>query len=148
MEEAAAPLKAFENPATFKLYLADTGLLSARCEAMPQDVEPASDKGAVFRGALAENYVYQQICASDASAHYWGTASRAEVEFVARTKEGDVISIEVRPGANVASKSLNAFARAYEPACAVRVSARNIGFENGVRSVPLYAAWCLGEDLQ
>ena len=148
VEEAAAPLKAFENPSAFKLYLADTGLLSARYEAMPQDVEPAADKGAVFRGALAENYVYQQMCASNASAHYWGTASRAEIEFVARTKEGDVIPIEVKSGANVASKSLNAFARAYEPAYAVRVSARNFGFENGVRSVPLYAAWCLGEDLQ
>ena len=146
--DAVAPLKAFENQESFKLYCADTGLLAAQYEAMPKDIDPSMDKGAAFRGALAENLVYQQIRAADASAYYWGTASRAEVEFVARTREGDVIPIEVKSGKNVASKSLDAYMRAYEPPYGVRVSARNFGREGRVRSVPLYAAWCLAKELQ
>ena len=145
--EGVAPLKAFEDEGSFRLYYADTGLLAEQFDATPQDIGPAEDKGAAFRGALAENLVYQQICAAGASAYYWGTTSRAEVEFVVRTRAGDIVPIEVKSGKNVTSKSLNAYLRAYGPAYAVRVSARNFGKEGGVRSVPLYAAWCLAKEL-
>lgn len=146
-EEGQAPLVAFEKRDAFKLYMADTGLLAARYEALPQDIEPAADKAAVFRGGLAENYVYQQIRSQDAAAYYWGTVSRNEVEFVARTKSGDVIPIEVKSGKNVGSTSLGVYRRKYAPAYSVRVSARNFGFEGGIKNVPLYAAWCLAEEL-
>lgn len=146
--DAVAPLKTFEDPSSFKLYMADTGLLAAQYDALPQDVEPASDKASAFRGGLAENYVYQQLCAANATAYYWGTASRAEIEFVARTKAGDVLPLEVKSGKNVSAKSLNAFVRAYHPRYTVRVSVRNFGVEGGIKNVPLYAAWCLGEMLQ
>ncbi|WP_346681426.1 ATP-binding protein [Bifidobacterium pullorum] len=43
--EATAPLKTFENSSSFKIYTADVGLLSAQYEAIPQDLEPATDKG-------------------------------------------------------------------------------------------------------
>lgn len=146
-EEGQAPLATFEERDAFKLYMADTGLLSARYEALPQDIEPAANKAAAFRGGLAENYVYQQICSQNAKAYCWGTVSRYEVEFVARTKAGDVIPIEVKSGKNVASTSLGVYRKKYAPAYSVRVSARNFGFEGGIKNVPLYAAWCLAEEL-
>ena len=148
VSEGVAPLAAFEDEGAFKLYYADTGLLCARFEALPQDIEPAADKGAAFRGAVAENYVYQQIRAAGAAAHYWGTTSVAEVEFVARTRAGDIVPIEVKSGQNVTSKSLGTFVRAYDSPYAIRLSAKNFGQAGGIRSVPLYAAPCLAEELQ
>ena len=44
---------------------------------------------------------------------------------------------------NVKSKSLKLFQATYEHPYAVRVSAKNFGFENGIKSVPLYALFCL-----
>lgn len=146
--EALAPLKSFENSASFKIYAGDVGLLAAQYEATPQDVEPGLGKAAGFRGAIAENYVLEQLVASDSSVYYWGTPSKAEIEFVARTRQGDVLPIEVKSGRNVTARSLEAFRQRYQPKSVVRVSARNFGVEHGIRSVPLYAAWLLGEDLQ
>ena len=146
--EATAPLKTFENSSSFKIYTADVGLLSAQYEAIPQDLEPATDKAAGFRGGITENYVLQQLVASDSSVYYWGTTSKAEVEFIARAKQGDVIPIEVKSGRNVTARSLESFRERYHPPYLVRVSARNFGVGNGIRSIPLYAAWLLGEDLQ
>ena len=31
----------------------------------------------------------------------------------------------------------------FNPAYAIRISAKNFGFENNIKSVPLYAAFCL-----
>lgn len=146
--EATAPLKTFENSSSFKIYTADVGLLSAQYEAIPQDLEPATDKAVGFRGGITENYVLQQLVASDSSVYYWGTTSKAEVEFIARAKQGDVIPIEVKSGRNVTARSLESFRERYHPPYLVRVSARNFGVGNGIRSIPLYAAWLLGEDLQ
>lgn len=146
--EATAPLKTFENRSSFKVYTADVGLLASQYEATPQDLEPATDKAAGFRGGITENYVLQQLVASDSSVYYWGTTSKAEVEFIARAKQGDVIPIEVKSGRNVTARSLESFRERYHPPYLVRVSARNFGVGNGIRSIPLYAAWLLGEDLQ
>lgn len=144
--EGVAPLASFEDLGSFKLYKADTGLLAASYQALPMDVTPRDDKAARFRGGMAENYVMQQLVSRDVLPHYWGTASRAEVEFVERDRSGEVIPIEVKSGTNVRSSSLGVYRRAYEPAYAVRVSARNFGFEEGVRSVPLYAVCYLADE--
>lgn len=98
--------------------------------------------------AIAENYVFQQLRSGDASVCYWGTASRYEVEFVARKKTGEVVPIEVKSGKNARSKSLREFAERYGIEKAYRLSSRNFSEEGGVVSVPLYAAWLLGEELR
>lgn len=146
--EGIAPLAAFADPASFKLYQADTGLLAASFHATGSDVQPSDSKASRFRGSLAENYVMQQLVARDVTPYYWGVPSRAEVEFVTRDVAGNVIPIEVKSGTNVRSSSLATYARTYEPTYSVRISARNFGFEGGIRSVPLYAAGCLAKELE
>ncbi len=59
-------------------------------------------------------------------------------------KGNDVIPIEVKSGGNVSSRSLEAYRKAYRPPYVMRLSTKNFGREGGVRSVPLYAAFCIG----
>lgn len=148
VSDGQAPLAAFAEDANFKLYGADTGLLARRFEADPSDILPSDNKAAGIRGALAENYVHQQLKARDASVYYWGTASRYEVEFIARKRTGEVVPIEVKSGDNVRSLSLGEYRRRYEPEVMYRISARNFGDANGIVSIPLYAAWLLAEQLR
>ncbi len=140
VSEPLAPLNAFVEEKAFKLYRADTGLLAASYEALPDDVLPRNDKGARFRGGLVESYVMQQLNAADVSPHYWGIPSKAEVDFVARDEQGDIIPIEVKSGANVRSNSLEAYRKKYDPPYVARLSTRNFGQERFVKSIPLYAA--------
>ncbi|MEF9877576.1 MAG: DUF4143 domain-containing protein, partial [Gordonibacter sp.] len=85
-----------------------------------------------------------QLVALGCEPFYWGTTSKSEVDFIVQDKSGEVVPIEVKSGENVSSRSLEAYRKAYGPPYVVRISARQFGYANGVRSVPLYAAFCLG----
>lgn len=142
--EGAAPLGAHVQHDYFKLYLLDMGLLSALWGLDEGHVQPAADKGSRFRGGLAENYVMQQLVAAGAEPFYWGVPSKSEVDFVVALDGEGAVPIEVKSGGNVSSRSLQAYRRAYDPPYVLRLSTKNFGFSGGVRSVPLYAAFCLG----
>lgn len=139
-----APLKTFEQDGSFKVYLADTGLLSAAYEATPADLAGKGPRTARFRGGLAENYVAQQLTAAGIPHYYWGMESRSEVEFVVGLSDG-VVPIEVKSGENVRSVSLAKACDKYACPMAIRISAKNFGYENGILCLPLYAAGLVGE---
>lgn len=144
VREGVVPLESFAEHDFFKLYLFDTGLLCALQGIETGDLLPSTNKVAQVRGGVVENYLMQQLVASDVRPFYWGTASKSEVDFVIQ-QFGEAIPIEVKSGKNVTARSLEAYRKAYDPSLVYRVSAKNFGCENGIRSVPLYAAFCIGE---
>ncbi len=136
------PVSAFRDVSAFKLYFSDVGLLCAQANLMPENIirDELSD---LYKGALAENYVAQALWTAGYELFYWTSdAPPAEVDFVIQ-KEGKVIPIEVKYGANVHTRSLRHFQRLYSPEYAIRITGKNFGEEDGVRSVPLYAAYCV-----
>ncbi len=140
VSEPVAPLGSFADESSFKLYRSDTGLLAASYDTLPTDIIPQEGKASRFRGALAENYVMQQLTAADVRPYYWGTPSKQEVDFIARSKKGDVVPIEVKSGSHVRANSLAAYREKYAPPYVVRLSAKNFGEDKFVKSLPLYAA--------
>jgi predicted AAA+ superfamily ATPase len=73
---------------------------------------------------------------------YWKNDNTAEVDFVIQ-KGVDIIPVEVKAGVRVRSKSMHVFMTKYKCAYGIRISKKNFGFENGIKSVPLYAAFCI-----
>jgi uncharacterized protein len=141
--EGKLPLSVFSDPSFFKVYMTDTGLLCSKF-GIPSNailVDTPSFEG--FKGALAENYVATALVTSGYTPYYWESQGKAEVDFVIQGKEGNIIPIEVKSSDNVRSKSLNQYVAQYKPMYSIRVSARNFGFENGIKSVPLYAVFCI-----
>ena len=69
----------------------------------------------------------------------------AELDFVVQIG-GRVIPLEVKKGKHTKSTSFNIFLKWYKCPYGIRVSGKNFGFENNIRSVPLYAAWCIHPD--
>ena len=55
----------------------------------------------------------------------------------------DVIPVEVKAGVRIRSKSLGVFLGNYTCPYSIRISKKNFGFENGIKSVPLYAVFCI-----
>lgn len=139
-----SPLKSFENPESFKLYVGDTGLLSCAYDALPQDFDGGGHRTARFRGGMAENYVMQQLVATGVKPYYWGQQSTYEVEFVA-SLGGEVTPIEVKSGRRVKSTSAARFAEKYGCSRILRLSEKNFGADAGVCSIPLYAACLIAE---
>jgi len=137
------PLPAFANPTFYKAYLSDVGLLAAQYqipEAAYLSSFSAFDK---IKGSLAENYVMNTLISSGYEPFYWESEGKAEIDFVIQDRNGNVTPVEVKSSENVKAKSLKVFCERYKPAMVYRVSAKNFGFENGIKSVPLYAAFCI-----
>ena len=95
-----------------------------------------------FSGAIAENFIAQNLRSKGDRLYYWSSAGQAEVDFLIQ-REDALIPVEVKSGHHTRSRSLSVFREKYKPAYAVRVSTKQFGFENGIKSVPLYAVFCL-----
>ena len=74
--------------------------------------------------------------------YYWTSGSQAEIDFIVRLNE-DIVPIEVKAKDNIRSRSLSVYMDRYRPQYAIQVSQKNFGFENGIKSVPLYATFCI-----
>jgi predicted AAA+ superfamily ATPase len=137
------PLSAYAENEAFKVYMVDTGLLCSKLDVAPNVVLHAPHSFDGFKGALAENYIMQALVANGIAPYYWSSQGKAEVDFVFQDRQGNIIPLEAKSADNVRSKSLRNYRDIYKPIYSVRISAKNFGFENGIKSVPLYAAFCL-----
>lgn len=136
------PVSVFRDVSAFKLYMSDVGLLCAQVNLMPDGImrEEVSD---VYKGALTENYVAQTLRACGYELYYWTSDSpAAEVDFVIQ-RQGKVVPIEVKYDTNVHDRSMKHYRKLCQPEYVVRITGRNFGCEDGVWSIPLYAAYCL-----
>lgn len=136
----------------FKVYLFDTGMLSTSLNIDPsmvllKDETYESLISSNARGALAENYVMQSLKANGIAANYWRSKGSAEVDFLFQNTHMQAIPVEVKSGTNVRSKNLMVFQDKYDSSFCVRISAKNFGYENGIKSIPLYAAFCIETDI-
>jgi predicted AAA+ superfamily ATPase len=130
----------------YKTYLLDVGLLSAQMNIRPEvffSPDGYRQIASGFKGALAENYVKQSLVANGIESFYWHSGNTAEVDFLVQDSLMRAIPIEVKSADNVQSKSLNVFREKYKPPLSLRLSTAEFGLENGIRSVPLYAAYCI-----
>ena len=134
------PLKVYIDEDKFKLYLSDVGILTNMSEIKFPDI--MLDKVFIYKGAIAENYIAQELTSKGESLYYWTSNRNAEIDFVLYSEEDGIIPIEVKGGNNVKSRSLNMYVNEYKPKYAIRFSTRNFGFENNIKSIPLYAAFC------
>ncbi len=140
--EGNMPLKIYEDILSFKTYYSDVGLLSMKVGIPANNVIHDLNISDKMRGMLAENYVAQELTVRGITPYYWASDNQAEVDFVIQ-KEEYVIPIEVKSADNVRAKSLGIYRGKYSPEFCVRVSAKNFGFENGIKSIPLYALFAM-----
>lgn len=134
-----SPLKAYTDEA-FKIYLSDIGILRVLSKITINEI--LLNKNMLYKGVLAENYVAQILNNKYKELYYWQLGSYYEVDFVINI-DGDIIPVEVKASDNITSKSLNYYIERYKPKYAIRVSTKNFGFSNNIKSIPLYAVHLL-----
>ena len=142
VEHGTEPVSVYGDLANFKLYMGDTGLLTMKSGISMQTVLAVGETDNTFLGALAENYVAQALFARRYDLYYWTSEGKAEIDFVLQ-KGREIIPVEVKAGTRTKSKSLAVFNEKYKPAYSIRISGKNFGFENNIKSIPLYAVFCI-----
>ena len=145
-EQIEKPLENYKNIDDFKIYLSDMGLLAAQKDIRAEDIFFMEEELADFKGGMTENYVNTQLIRSGFRPYFWrNEKGTKEVDFVISLKS-KLIPVEVKSGDNVASVSLNEYVKLFNPAYSIRISERNFGFENNIKSIPLYAVFCIQDD--
>jgi predicted AAA+ superfamily ATPase len=142
LEQGFMPLSVYQDLSSFKLYMSDVGLLTMKSGISQQALLSAGEIENTFLGSVTENYVAQALRNNHYGLYYWTNEGTAELDFVLQ-KGNDIIAVEVKTGTRTKSKSLNMFVTKYKPSYSIRVSAKNFGFENNIKSVPLYAVFCI-----
>ena len=145
VNEGKEPLASYENFLSFKVYMNDVGLYCAKSNNSHLSVIGRT-MGDTAKGAITENYIAQQLRANGFKFYYWESNNQAELDFIIQI-ENQIIPIEAKSWESVRSQSLETFCKKYSIKKAIRISAKNFGFENGIKSVPLYAVWCIKNTL-
>lgn len=142
LDQIMKPLENYKDIDSFKIYISDIGLLCAKKDIIPEDLLYMSHDLDDFKGGMVENYVHSQLIQNNYKCYYWQSDRGAEVDFVIQ-REGYIIPVEVKSSENVKAKSLGIYIKKYNPKYSIKISTKNFGFENNIKSIPLYAVFCL-----
>ena len=142
VEQIKKPLENYRDIDAFKIYVSDLGLLCAKKDLTADDVLYETPEINDFKGGMAENYVNVQLSINGYRTYYWQSERGAEIDFVIQ-RDGKLIPIEVKSAGNTKAKSLKVYMDTYNPSYAIKLSAKNFGFEDDKKIVPLYATFCI-----
>jgi predicted AAA+ superfamily ATPase len=141
-EHGFMPINAYVDLSDFKLYMCDVGMLVMKSGMAHHLILSDLEADNTFLGAITENYVAQEFAAKAYNLIYWKNKNTAELDFIIQ-KENSITPIEVKKGRRTHSTSMRLFSKKYNTNYCIRISKKNFGYENNIKSVPLYAVFCI-----
>lgn len=136
------PLEMHKDLSAFKLYMSDVGLFVNKARYPLYQLDLSVQPPMISMGPLTENYVANELRVNGYDLYYWESEGKAELDFIIQ-KDIDIVPIEVKSSIHIKSRSLDLYTNKYNPKYAIRISEKNFGFENNIKSVPLYAVFCI-----
>ncbi|MBP3230908.1 MAG: ATP-binding protein [Anaerovibrio sp.] len=151
VEKPENPLSGQADKTYFKVYMSDIGLLRAKSNLSYRTIIEEDSLYIKYKGALAENYVLNELKTLGKCPYFWRSGNSAEIDFLFEDG-GEIIPIEVKSADNTQAKSYRQFCKKYNPKVGFKLSRKNLGenlCENTkTLSIPLYLTWninsCLG----
>lgn len=138
------PLGAEASEKIFKAIFVDIGLMQNLCGIEWGRIADSEDFIKINEGALAEQFVGQELLAYSGSVppalYYWrreAQNSSAEIDYVI-AKDGKVCPVEVKSATGGRLKSLRLFCDAYAPPRTYVVSSRPYETADGMSWIPFY----------
>lgn len=139
---AELPLEMHKDLTSFKLYMSDVGLFVNKARYPLYQIDLSEQPTMIAMEPLTEHYVANELKVNGYETYYWESGGKAELDFIIQ-KDIDIIPIEVKTSTHNKSRSLDIYMKTYNPKYAIRISEKNFGFENNIKSVPLYATFCI-----
>ena len=140
---AKSPLSSCREIDSFKLYLPDDGLLSMRYNLTKDRLRVDEN----VKQALYENHIAHTLVEAGYSLYYYQSEGKAEVNFVIQNRMGKIIPLELATKQGSKVKSLSVFMKKYIVTDAYRITENNFSTKKNVRYLPIYAIFCLNEQL-
>jgi len=135
------PLEGNAKSDAFKVYMRDTGLLTAMLEDGSQADIIDGDPG-IYKGAVYENIIADIFAKRGKKLYYFEQNGKLEIDFFIR-RNNAATAVEVKSADNTKSKSLEAVIAKYGVKSGIKLSAKNVGGTDAFDSMPLYMAMFL-----
>jgi predicted AAA+ superfamily ATPase len=141
----------------FKVYMRDTGLLTAMLEDGSQ-ADIIDGKLGIYKGALYENIIADIFGKQGRKLYYYEYRGQIEIDFFIRRNlavgasalteasssiEAVAEAVEVKSAGNTKSKSMDSIIRNYGVKHGVKFSSNNVSVTEKVDCFPLYMAMFL-----
>lgn len=144
VENAELPLSFHANATSFKVYMADNGLLRRKSGISAKTIVEETELYKNFKGAFTENYVMTELIKLGFKPYFWRSGNTAELGFLIEANDR-IIPIEAKAEISTKAKSYGQFCRKYRPQYGFKLSMKNVG-NNSVEqtmtySLPLYLMW-------
>lgn len=132
------PLSAYEDFSAFKIFMVDVGLLCCMARLPAEILLKGSDIFEEFNGALAEQFVFQQLHTTEQfQLYYWSAEnSSGEIDFLVQ-RGAEIYPIEVKAAENLQGKSLSCFVKSHPALKGVRFSMCNYRVQDWMTNYPL-----------
>jgi uncharacterized protein len=141
------PLSGYSDKSKFKLYMLDTGLMSATLGLRSEMILEPNLLFSEYNGAFIENFIASEITRSGVEElFYWTSEGKAEVDFLILSSN-KIYPLEVKSGSSRNLKSLRVYETLYKPEKVIRTSPRIFSYEKEFLNIPLYAISALDKVL-
>jgi predicted AAA+ superfamily ATPase len=137
------PLAGNADKSSFKVYMADIGLFISMLEDGTQaDIIHGSLLG--YKGAIFENLVADFLSKADRKLYYFRKDSGLEIDFVTRIS-GECVLVECKAttGNAKSTRTVLRHPEKYHVDHAVKLGRYNIGYADGLLTLPLYMGFFL-----
>ena len=134
------PLKFYEDPSAFKLYMLDVGMLGALGNVPPEQLLTKDNELNDSKGAITENYVVTQIAAMRGvtMCYYSNENHTLEIDMLLQERS-NIWPIEIKAEENLRSKSLSTYVKNNPSLKGLRFSMSDYRDQQWMHNVPLYA---------
>ena len=141
------PLKGNYDDMKFKLYMGDTGLLTAMLDDESQEDLRANKNLGVYKGALYESVVGEALYKQGYSLYYYKREDGTlEEDFFLRNTDNLIpVEVKARDGRSQSLRSLINNDKYSDIEWGIKLSLNNIGFENKIYTFPYYCSFLLKE---
>lgn len=140
--EPEIPLEMHKDLSSFKLYMSDVGLFVNKARYPLYQIDLNTQPTMISMGPLTEHYVANELRVKGYETYYWESKGKAELDFMIQNGM-DIIPIEVKSNIHTKTRSLDLYKNLYNPKLSIRISEKNFGFENNIKSIPLYAIFLI-----
>ena len=139
------PLKAYEQPESFKVYVTDIGLATALFGFETQSALARKELNGHAKGGIYENLIFDMLNKRKIPLNYYKRSdSTQEIEFMYE-KKSSVIPIEVKSKRG-STTSLNEFISEFNPPYAYKLIDGNVGTNETKITLPQFMAMFVGEE--
>jgi len=138
-----SPLSSCREIDSFKLYVPDDGLLFSMLHLNYKQF--ITDEN--MKEILYENHIAKTLVESGYSIYYYQSEGKAEVNFVVQNRMGQIIPIEITTKSNSKAKSLSVLMKKFTVPQGYRITENNFSTKKDVRYIPIYAVFCLNDNI-